>query len=256
MGKPTPNLTGNRYGRLVVTSATVKDKYANVLFVCQCDCGGTINAQHCNLRNGKTVSCGCKRRSGESNLRHGAARVGKMAGEYKVWCGIKRRCLNQNEKDYPLYGGRGIKICDEWLDDFQAFISFVGPRPTASHQIDRIDSNGNYEPGNVRWATPQEQARNRRNNKIVEYQGRSMCLSEASALAGLKHSTVVSRLSRGATIEEALQPQNKHHRKVIKIHGEEIPLSEAVKKYGGSYQKIHYRINDLGWSVEKAFELP
>lgn len=101
---------------------------------------------------------------GAMHLKHGYARKDKALrfAEYGIWAGIIKRCENRNNHAYPRYGGRGIGICAEWRHDFPAFLAHVGPRPSPVHSVDRINNDGNYEPGNVRWATPTDQARNRR----------------------------------------------------------------------------------------------
>jgi hypothetical protein len=134
--------------------------------------------------------------------KHGGSRGGLP--EYATWKSIKQRCNNPKDENYPDYGGRGIKLCDRW-NDFAVFLADVGPRPKG-HSLDRYpDKDGNYEPGNIRWATQSEQARNKRNNRIVEYCGRSMTVTEASALAGIKFAKVIRRLNRGWTVERALE---------------------------------------------------
>ncbi len=100
-----------------------------------------------------------------TTLKHGFARRGKHTAEFKTWTYMKRRCCQPTHKDYKNYGGRGIKICDRWLNDFTLFLADMGPKPSEKHSIDRIDVNGNYEPSNCRWASFNQQARNKRPRK-------------------------------------------------------------------------------------------
>jgi hypothetical protein len=115
------------------------------------------------------------------------------------------RCENSRSPDFALYGGRGIRICQRWRNDFTAFLTDMGPRPSPKHSIDRVDSNGNYEPGNCRWATPTEQARNTSRNVRLTVDGVTGCVAELADARGLRRSTVYGRLRRGTSPEHALQ---------------------------------------------------
>jgi hypothetical protein len=138
--------------------------------------------------------------AGKIRLSHG------MSGspEYRCWESMIRRCTNPKSTDFKNYGGRGITICDRWRASFEAFYADVGSRPSPDHSLDRYpDVNGNYEPGNVRWATRTDQARNRRSNRIVEIDGEKMSLAEAAERTGTSYSTAKKRLHRGASITSA-----------------------------------------------------
>lgn len=139
-------------------------------FLVSCVCGVTCYKTLEDLRSKPTNSCGCWRK--KFALRHGCTststtNIGKLhrgTPEYNTWTGIKQRCLNHKNLRYHDYGGRGITICEEWRNSFTSFLSYVGTKPSSNHSIDRINPNGNYEPGNVRWATRSEQQLNRRIN--------------------------------------------------------------------------------------------
>ena len=124
--------------------------------------------------------------------------------EYKAWDSLKQRCQNPDDPSFQDYGGRGISIHPDWENDFLAFHAHVGDRPTPDHSIERIDNYGDYAPGNVRWATRSEQARNRRSNRIVNYDGQEMCLVAACELAGLPYKSVKNRLYKGWPESRAL----------------------------------------------------
>jgi len=124
-------------------------------WLCTCDCGENKVIMSGNLHNGTSRSCGC--RNGQP--RHGL----RNTPEYRAWSAMKTRCYNKKTGDkYRIYGGRGITVCREWLHNFPAFLEHIGNRPSTGHSLDRINNNGNYEPGNVRWATRKEQQQNRR----------------------------------------------------------------------------------------------
>ena len=163
------DLTGRKFGRLTVIERAPNYGKSSVWF-CRCDCGEEKIARSGHLRSGATTSCGCYRRevtgerTAKANLKHGhAAHVaGGATSEYMTWQAAKGRCFNPKDKDYKNYGGRGITMCAEWRDNFAAFYVHVGPKP-AGLTLDRYPNNdGNYEPNNVRWATPKEQANNKR----------------------------------------------------------------------------------------------
>lgn len=140
----------------------------------------------------------------EQNVTHGYARQGSVVKEYAAWCSMKARCLNPNVESYPLYGGRGIRVCLEWLLDFESFLKDVGFAPTARHQIDRINTESNYEPNNVRWVLPEQQQRNKRNNRLLTVGHETKTLSEWSALHGVKRETITGRLKAGWAVSEAI----------------------------------------------------
>jgi hypothetical protein len=138
-------------------------------------------------------------------LTHGAARKGQWTAEYRTWRGMKARCLIPGASSFYKYGGRGIKIAPEWVDDFPAFLEHVGDRPSDKHSLERIDNNGNYEPGNVRWATQTEQARNRRSSRFLEYRGERRTLSEWSERTGMSPHNIKRRIDiLGWSVEKAL----------------------------------------------------
>lgn len=156
-------LTNQRFGRLFVTKKIGLDKRSNVLWECKCDCGKVIQTTSPNLVSGKSKSCGCLGAENrlKSVTKHGATKNKSRTNEYSIWNGMKNRCLNPKNNGYKNYGGRGIKICDRW-NDFANFLADIGPRPGKEYSLDRIDSNGNYEPSNCRWATRKEQAATKR----------------------------------------------------------------------------------------------
>lgn len=204
MGRKLVDLTGQRFGRLLVKEYLGRVHHSSQ-WRCICDCGTEVVTQASGLRTGTTKSCGCWRsdRMSKLTLKHGEKGGDRRnrSPEYKAWDSIKQRCFNPNGRDWKWYGGKGIRISDEWRYDFRAFLSYVGRRPSPKHSIDRIDSNGHYEPGNVRWASWTEQANNRSNNRDVN----GLSLKEAAAKAGIPYVTVKSRLSKGWSVQRALE---------------------------------------------------
>lgn len=157
----TLDLSGQRFGRLTVVART--DRRPGAWWRCVCDCGGEKVTRASLLRNGETQSCGClqKERTSEASKTHGHAPRGKKGPTYVSWRNALARCNNPLWHAYHLYGGRGITICERWASSFANFLADMGERPPG-HTLDRLDPDGNYEPGNCRWATPKQQAQNRR----------------------------------------------------------------------------------------------
>ena len=160
-------MIGQQFHRLLVISATSRhSKAGHIVWKCKCVCGEEVYVISTNLRRNSSKSCGCLRKEQaklrKANFRHGQASYKEgITSEYKTWSTMIQRCTNPNRKDYHYYGGRGITICERWLNSFEAFFTDMGERPK-DMTLDRVDSDSNYEPGNCRWSTPKEQVQNRR----------------------------------------------------------------------------------------------
>lgn len=180
------DLTGNQFGMWTVLSKGETRYSTRVYWLCACACGKQNQVSGVHLVAGRSTNCGCSKASG---ARNGQFKHGKSGtDEHNIWMRMIDRCTNPNNPGWPLYGGRGIKVCDRWGNSFEAFLEDMGPRPSKAHSIDRHpDKNGGYEPGNVRWATPKEQARNLRKNIIVELDGREVTLAEACERTGVNY---------------------------------------------------------------------
>jgi hypothetical protein len=159
-----------------------------VHMVCKCICGRVSAVQRRYFNKGP--KCSCFRR----HVNVTTDKWGHRPAKY-CWRAMIRRCTQPSHISYPGYGGRGITVCERWLESFDNFLEDVGPRPSPQHQLDRYpDNNGNYEPGNVRWATPQENGNNRRNNQLYRYNGELVAVSEIARLNGMSRDALYQRL--------------------------------------------------------------
>lgn len=190
------------YGMLTVIWRAGRDKHGVTTWLCWCECGHTCTSPLFPLRNGRTQSCGCVRREliGNRTRKHGKT----STREYHIWCGMKARCGNPKNRVYPNYGGRGITVCDRWLNSFDNFIADVGYAPSEDYSIDRIDTNGNYEPGNVRWATDQEQANNTRTVTMLTAFGKTQSTTQWARETGIDRRLICQRIALGWTHERAV----------------------------------------------------
>jgi NUMOD1 domain-containing protein len=209
ISKKTKNITGQVFGRLTVVYHHGWSHSWGAVWLCKCECGKETKVRGSNLRNGLTKSCGClaAELAKKRNYKASHPKNNGLAAEYSAWLSMKYRCYYPTYKKYGDYGGRGIKVCDRWLESFENFLSDMGPRPSSKHSLDRYPNNetGNYEPGNCRWGTKKEQANNTRGNKIVIYRGQSKTLSEWKSELGFCYETVMNRLRAGYSPEEAFE---------------------------------------------------
>lgn len=203
---------GEKYGRLLVLSVDydLYYEYKPTTARCVCDCGVERIVRIAGLRSGASQSCGCLARENASCTfrRHGESQHGTRRGratkEYRTWGGIKQRCLNKNTAMYSYYGGRGITMHESWKYDYEQFVADVGRCPPDKRTLDRIDNNGNYEPGNVRWSTHIDQANNTRHNVWLTAFGKTMTLVQWARYANLPYHTLRNRHNGGWTDEQAI----------------------------------------------------
>lgn len=173
---------------------------------------------------------------------------------YAIWVSMKRRCLNKNDRSYNNYGGRGIKVCDRWIESVVNFFEDMGPRPGKEYSLDRIDVNGNYCPENCRWATRKEQAGNTRMTRKVTYQGNTKCLRDWAKKTGISEKTLANRLNAGWSIEDTLF--TKPRRNLVTYQGITKPLCEWAKDYSIPRSVLSERLRKSHWSIEKALTTP
>lgn len=204
--KRAPNVIGQRFGRLTAGDAILKKgKRATFWHIkCLCDCGKESEPRYQYLVSGHTKSCGCLNREKllAASTTHGGS---KHDTEYHIWASIIARCENKNHEAFHRYGGRGIKVCERWRNSYAAFREDVGARPVG-HSLDRYpDQNGNYEPGNVRWATSVQQNNNRRDNTILEFNGKRQTIADWGRELGIRLATLRQRYSAyGWSVEKTL----------------------------------------------------
>lgn len=204
---PRIDLTGQRFGRLVVEGFSHKGKDGHSMWKCRCECGNIKVINGTSLKYGRSKSCGCLHNEllSDRNFKHGE----RHTRLYNIWCGMIGRVEFESQEGYKNYGGRGITVCEEWRTSFEKFRDWAlnhGYQDDLT--IDRIDVNGNYCPENCKWSTAKEQARNKRNNAKITYKGKTQALAQWSEERGIRQET------------------------------------------------LWHRLNTLGWSVEKAFEIP
>lgn len=198
------DLKGQKYNRLLVIGDAIK-RGKNYYYPCRCECGKETLVRKDALVSGGTKSCGCSR--GQYPI---DSKYSKRSRLYHVWYGMKRRCENPQDTNYHKYGGRGIRVCKEWSDNYEAFVDWAieaGYDPNSKHKectLDRIDNNGNYEPSNCRWANMTVQSNNRRNSVLVTYCGETLTIAQWAKRVGLSHGTLLNRINQGWDIEIAL----------------------------------------------------
>ncbi len=204
------DMTGGRFGRLTVLSRAETSQGKKARWVCQCDCGNTKTIDGYKLRTGHTQSCGCfhSEISAKMLTIHGQS----ATPAHVSWRSMIQRCIDPNSTSYPRYGGRGITVCDRWLESFENFLSDMGERPEGC-SLDRVDPDKNYEPSNCRWSTNEEQANNKRNNQLIEIDGQQITIAEASRLTGIPGHILYRRKSKGLSDFEIISnPVLRHKR--------------------------------------------
>jgi hypothetical protein len=181
---------GMRFGRLTTVSLAGRSNDGHRVWLCRCDCGSECTRQSNNLQVRAVVSCGCA--FSDVHARHGM----RGTPTYSSWQAAKQRCTNPADKDWPNYGGRGIRMCDEWQQSFEAFHKALGDRPEGT-TLERQNVNGNYEPGNCVWGTFREQCLNKRNSVYVDWKGQRQHISVAAAELGITLGAAHLRHKRG-----------------------------------------------------------
>lgn len=213
------DITGQKFGRLTVIKRVGRNKQRQATWLCQCECGNQITVVGCYLRGKRVMSCGCLRKD---NLLKSITKHNKSRDKiYKVFTGMKARCYNKNSIEYKNYGARGIKICEEWLNNFLNFYDWAianGYDENAEHgkcTIDRIDVNGDYCPNNCRFVSNLIQQRNKRNNRFIEYKGIKLCVSDWEKRLNFSQGTIKTRIKNGWSIKQIIETPIHGDKKMI-----------------------------------------
>lgn len=215
------DITGQKFGKLTaikIDRVKRTERATTTYWLCKCECGNITSVEASRLKSGYTKSCGCLRGKVNNHGRKSKYTVSTHQRIYRIWLGMKHRCYNTNAKTYKDYGGRGITICDEWVNDFQSFCDWSMEHGYSNIlTIDRIDTNLGYSPDNCRWTTMKEQSNNTRKNINISYNGESRTLAEWSEKLNLNYNVVYGRIYKlGWTVERAFEtPVMKRKRKEI-----------------------------------------
>lgn len=199
------DLTGKVYDYLIVL-ARAPNKNGRTRWKCRCKCGTELDVDAGNLVSGNSRSCGCRNDEVRRRVhtKHGCAPKNHPTPEYRTWQNILSRCHNPNCGTYYKYGAKGVAVCRRWQDSFAAFLQDMGHRPTSEHSIERIRNAEGYSPENCRWATRQEQARNKTTARLITADGQTLPLVVWAEKLGMNHSSILGRISRGWTEADAV----------------------------------------------------
>jgi hypothetical protein len=244
------NLLGQKFTRLTVISENpTRNIFGRIRWDCICDCGNKTVVTSYRLTSGHTRSCGCLQI--EVRTIHGMS----CMPEYNLWYSMVKRCINPNDHAYHNYGGRGITVCDRWLNSFEAFCQDMGPRPSPDHSIERKENDKGYYKNNCKWATKIEQANNRRNNVFYRYNGEQLTIPEISRRTGINKWTLEDRIDKmNLSIDQAVEYMSeKVNRDSITFNETTRSLKEWSEHLGISYQALYGRLYKMNWPIEKAF---
>lgn len=207
---------GKKYGLLTVLSFDREGKNSShKWYYCKCECGNVKSIRIDSLKSGTTIACGCVRSKRAKSLDHKTLKLKHGMSNTKIyhtWCGMRRRCLSNTPKA-SRYKDRGIKVCDEWVNSFDSFFSYVSKLEhygEEGYTLDRIDNNGNYEPNNVRWATSEQQSLNKENTIRIKYMGREQTLVEWCKELGLNYDTIRARHQKGWKVPMLFSEKHKN----------------------------------------------
>ena len=262
------DVIGERYGRLVITSEAEPiiqpSGYRRRRVACRCDCGTQDVVVHLSsLRTGNTTSCGCVNREAirKAHTTHGQTRNYAETPNYRLWQGVRRRTVSGTAPGIERYMGRGITMYEPWIDNFSAFDSWIttnlGPCPE-NQSLDRINNDGNYEPGNLRWADAETQANNTSKNVHLTHRGETLTVAQWARRMKVNYLVIWQRIyTYGWEVERAIETPVKPQRKAkLQFQGESLTVSQWACKLGIPRDTLHKRIYKYGWSVDAALTTP
>lgn len=257
-GAGLENLSGKRFGRLTAIKLSEKRSGRKTFWECLCDCGKTKVVRTDSLKSGAVQSCGClKKEQDKINLPNGQGRIKHgLSSEriYHIWRGMINRCQNDSNSRYKSYGGRGIKVCEEWQDAVKFTSWAISNGYQDNLTIDRIDVNGNYEPSNCRWATIKEQANNKRDNVFIEFKGKIQTLKEWSEELNIPYGTLATRIRLGIEPPNLFEKDNfiRKDNTLLTYEGETLTMSQWANKLGIKLSTLSER-HRRGLPPEKVF---
>ena len=223
--EPRCDLKDKRFGRLKVIGLDIKK--ARETWICKCDCGVIKSIRGDSLESGNTRSCGCLKKEQDSkNLTTHYSHMLSGSRLFNIWLNMKQRCENPKNKAYDRYGGRGIRVCEEWYNNSNAFFEWAHANGYSDNlTIDRIENDGNYEPSNCRWVANKAQCRNRRSNINVEHNDKKVTLIELSEITGIDYKVLHARYDRGDRGQRLTRPPHEERRS---LRGEENTNSKIT----------------------------
>lgn len=251
--KKVIDLTGLRSGRLVAIRYVKGDRHERGKWLCQCDCGNTTLALAGMLRTQKIKSCGaCANKrlaTGSSAYVHGHAQKGKTSPTYSTWQGMVARCRNPKRREYKHYGGRGIEVCEQWMN-FENFLADMGERPPGT-TIERIDNDGNYEPGNCRWATQKEQNNNRRNNHLITFNGKTLTMQQWARSLRISSANLFQRIKRWGKQRAMTTAGKVRERGLFTFRGTTLNLLQWAQRLKVTEDCLYKRLYVYDWTLER-----
>lgn len=240
------DLTGKQFGKWTVIAEDADHPSKVTYWLCRCECGTEKSIYGVMLTSNRSRSCTpCGKRQ------HGMTDT----PEYAAWQSMKARCYKTNSKAFPAYGGNGKVVCARWLESFENFYADMGPKPSASHSVDRIDNSKGYSPDNCRWATPKEQSINRSCVRMLTLNGITQSIPDWAKQIGISHTSLRSRLKHGWSIELALTTVAGSHIPMITFDGKSMCLADWSNEVGIQFGTLHDRLK-RGWSIERALTEP